>query len=371
MKERIIRVTLSAAGICTILIGIFVLLLTFSEYQPKPEEAIEIREGTGAFRTIYEGDRIELLTWNIGYAGLDESMDSVLSGGTGEAVISKERIAANMEAIIERIEAQEYDVLFVQEVDRSAKRSYKIDEEGLLVQSLDGNSMFAQNYRCLFVPYPIKNPIGSINSGILTMTTLQASSSARMALNNEHEWPARVWNRKYCALITRIPVTDSGRELVLVNVQLAAYSNEEEQKRQMTLLVDFLEQEYLQGNYVIAGGDFNQAFPDDNFSTYPIRRSEYFEPDRMTYTFKDINWTFASDRSAPTCRLPDESYSRRKWWTQLYVIDGYILSPNVALEEVTTINDHFKYSYHNPVKLTVVLEETPVRMQTPDKEAEM
>lgn len=42
--------------------------------------------------------------------------------------------------------------------------------------------------------------------------------------------------------------------------------------------------------------------------------------------------------------------------TQYYVIDGLILSPNVKLEEVKTVDAAFENSDHNPVRVVVTLE---------------
>ena len=69
-----------------------------------------------------------------------------------------------------------------------------------------------------------------------------------------------------------------------------------------------------------------------------------------------VKWTFASDLSVPSCRLLNRPYDPEYWWTQYYVIDGFLLSPNVTLEEVHTINASFEYTDHNPVKITVRLE---------------
>ena len=41
--------------------------------------------------------------------------------------------------------------------------------------------------------------------------------------------------------------------------------------------------------------------------------------------------------------------------SQHYVIDGFILSPNVELVSVNTLDEGFTYSDHNPVKLQVKL----------------
>ena len=41
--------------------------------------------------------------------------------------------------------------------------------------------------------------------------------------------------------------------------------------------------------------------------------------------------------------------------TQYYVIDGFILSPNVQLDEVKVLDEGFANSDHNPVSLQVTL----------------
>lgn len=356
MRRQIVRSILWLAGSCIILFGILVLILTFSEYQPRSQENIEIEKALSARKTVYEGDCIEILTWNISYGGMDESMDSLLMGGEGAKKVSAEQVTANLEAIIEQIKQQNYDVLFLQQVDRGSARSVGINEEKLIHEELSGASMFAQDYRCLFVPYPMENMIGAVNGGLQTLSRLSVGSAQRIAIDNEHEWPARTWERKPCLLVTRIPVQQSGREVVLINLQMKEHEQEEARQRQMRVLTDLMEAEYAQGNYVIAGGDFHQVFPNDMFKTYPIRRQERLAPHRMPSQFVDWRWQFVTDDSAPTRRLADEPYSRKNWWTQFYVTDGFILSPNITLLEVETIQDYFRYSDHNPVRLRIELQ---------------
>ena len=60
----------------------------------------------------------------------------------------------------------------------------------------------------------------------------------------------------------------------------------------------------------------------------------------------------ARQTAEPTCRLLDQPYNEN---CQLYVIDGFILSPNVRLESVQTQDLNFENSDHNPVRLQVTL----------------
>ena len=66
-------------------------------------------------------------------------------------------------------------------------------------------------------------------------------------------------------------------------------------------------------------------------------------------------WAFAVDYSSPTCRLLDKPYSGDYEDTQFFVIDGFIVSPNIGVTAVTTLDYDFEYSDHNPVMLSITL----------------
>ena len=70
-------------------------------------------------------------------------------------------------------------------------------------------------------------------------------------------------------------------------------------------------------------------------------------PDRRT------RLQYAYDDGVPTCRLLNQPYEPNSSKTQYYVIDGFIVSPNVTVERIETINEGFVYSDHNPVVLEV------------------
>ena len=60
-------------------------------------------------------------------------------------------------------------------------------------------------------------------------------------------------------------------------------------------------------------------------------------------------WTWAYDPELPTNRRVSKPYDRSTTLTT--VIDYYLLSPNLELEEVETIDVDFQYSDHQPILL--------------------
>ena len=149
------------------------------------------------------------------------------------------------------------------------------------------------------MPYPLPNVTGRVNSGIQTITAdLKVRSAEQIALPTAFKWPLRICQPKRCLLVTRIPLEESGRELVLINLHMDPWEDGDGKNEQTQFLAGFMQAEYELGNYVIAGGDFNQAFPKDNLTVYPIRNDRYFVPERLEWEMFEGKWTFASDISA-------------------------------------------------------------------------
>ena len=61
----------------------------------------------------------------------------------------------------------------------------------------------------------------------------------------------------------------------------------------------------------------------------------------------------AASLNAPTCRGSELPYTEGLNYT--VVIDGFIVSDNVAVDEITNIDTGFEFTDHNPVKMTFTL----------------
>lgn len=348
--KKLLKWIAIAVGIILALVVALILYLTITEFKPAERES-------AAFMTVPEtaaADKNEVFTiysWNTGYGGLGEESDFFMDGGEMVDPPSGEAIQKNLAGITDFLTSTPADAWLLQEVDVNSARTGKENQYSLYAEALSGSSAFSYNYKCPFVPIPLP-PMGRVESGIATLSPHLVSTDAeRVSLPCPFEWPVRAANIKRCLLITRLPLEGSDKQLVLVNLHLEAYDDGEGKKAQTDLLLQVLEEEYDKGNYVIAGGDFNQSFP-GALEAYPIMDSEKWTPGILEQSILPEGWSFAYDYSAATCRLLDAPYSDE---SQKYVIDGFIISPNVELIEVNTVDLDFTYSDHNPVKLTVRL----------------
>ena len=327
--------------------------LTAAEYRPAPVEDAEVLR-TGENASLAVGDFVTVLSWNVGYGGLGKDSDFFMDGGKDSKSADRETVGRYLEGIHRTIVDQDPDLVLLQEVDTDSSRTYGIDERGLLAQGMSSQT-FAFNYSCPFVPIPMP-PIGKVHSGLFTMTNgVDIERAERISLPCPFTWPTRVANLKRCLLVSYLPVAGSDKQLVLVNLHLEAYDDGEGKVAQTNQLREFITAEYEKGNYVIAGGDFNQIFP-GSLARYPNTHPENWEPGVLDANLLPDGWALAYDLRTPTCRLLNQPYDPSDTvGTQYYVIDGLIVSPNLTVKSVETIDAQFENSDHNPVRLELVL----------------
>ena len=327
--------------------------LTAAEYRPAPVEDAEVLR-TGENASLAVGDSVTVLSWNVGYGGLGKDSDFFMDGGKDSKSADRETVGRYLEGIHRTIVDQDPDLVLLQEVDTDSSRTYGIDERGLLAQGMSSQT-FAFNYSCPFVPIPMP-PIGKVHSGLFTMTNgAEIERAERISLPCPFTWPTRVANLKRCLLVSYLPVAGSDKQLVLVNLHLEAYDDGEGKVAQTNQLREFITAEYEKGNYVIAGGDFNQVFP-GSLARYPNTHPENWEPGVLDANLLPDGWALAYDLRTPTCRLLNQPYDPSDTvGTQYYVIDGLIVSPNLTVKSVETIDAQFENSDHNPVRLELVL----------------
>lgn len=345
MKKKIIKIAGLALLAVLILLAAATAYLTVREYRPQPEERIKAAEGR---KTPDLGQDVTVVTYNTGYAGLSKDEDFFMDGGTGVRPDSKELIQQNLQGIASILKEQDADAYFLQEVDRDSKRSYYVDEQSFYEQELGLSGMFACNFKCDFVPYPLP-PIGKVESGLVTMTGLSVKEASRISLPESFKWPVKTCNLKRCMLESRVPVEGTDKELVLINFHLEAYDSGAGKLAQSRFLAEKLALEYEKGNYVIAGGDFNQTF--DSIDAYPVLNRENWVPGTIGKDDLPDGFSFAVSAKVPTCRLLDAPYSGNYQDSQVYVLDGFIVSDNLKVLQIENIDTGFAYSDHQPVCL--------------------
>ncbi len=358
--KKTFRIVIAALFVVVLTLATILVFLTVDEYKPEGIQTLEI-EGESIEAVGLDCD-YSIMTWNIGYGALGDNADFFMDGGKMVYTADRERVDTNLTNICDEITALEPDFLFVQEMDRSSARSYFVDEMSYIKSGADTPvtqrvSTFANNYKVAYVPLPVP-PIGKVDTGIGTFSRYIVDSSERVALPCPFTWPLSTINLKRCLQVSRAPVVGSDKELVLINLHLEAYDDGEGKKEQTAMLKELLQSEYNKGNYVIAGGDFNQTFSTADMSGIPQLDVEWHAGVIDQEDFGE-DLIFYTDSSVPTCRSLDrplaDAQDKSPESFQYYVIDGFIVSSNVEVTDCHTEDLGFINSDHNPIVLDFLL----------------
>ena len=347
---KVFKKILLVIGIVLVaLIAVFVGYIIFSSVTTlKVEDTKELEISNSINESISKDGTFKILSWNIGYGALDEKQDCYLDGGVNMIGESKEKVNENVNAIMDFISSNNPDIFFLQEIDIKSKRSYKVNELDMFMNKFTTyESSYACNFKAGFVPIPLYSPMGSVEAGITTFTRFNMTAATRIQLPIPFSWPMSLLNLKRCLLINRLPIEGSDKELVLINLHLEAYDDGEGKAKQLKQLMDIIDDEMGKGNYVIAGGDFNQTFSADYLIKYP-KMNDWVCPIIDTDAYSDVS--FLMDDTYPTCRsLNKPYYNSDKETHQYYMIDGFIVSSNIEVSSMNTIDLGFKNTDHNPI----------------------
>lgn len=356
-KKKVLLIVLISVGslisLLATFVGGFLIYASATTLQVKDKEEMEIKGNVTT--KINKDNELNLLTWNMGYGALDERQDCYWDGGKGVDGESKEVVLENVEAFKNQIKDINPDIFFVQEADRDSKRSYYVNEYQSLIDTFgDYEASFAPNFKAGLVPLPLYNMTGKVDAGIASFSKFDVTEATRIQLPIPFSWPMKLFNLKRCLLVNRMPIEGSEKELVTINLHLEAYDDGEGKAKQLAILMDYMQEEYDKGNYVIAGGDFNQTFSTTNYEKYPPN------PNWVCPVIEAENYpsfTFRMDDTYPTCRSLQTTYvDADKTTFQYYMIDGFVVSNNIAINNLETINIGFKNTDHNPVKMSITLQ---------------
>lgn len=333
-------------ALAVFLFGAFILLLTVTDYEPE----IVTKNTIDDKATAVLQDEFTITTWNLGYAGLSSDTDFFLDGGKSvtPGLATTENNIAGMKNYLSKDDS---DLYLFQEVDVKSKRAHNHDMHKAVQSALpDYSSTFALNYNVLYVSFPFPDMIGPVEAGISTFSKYAIDDSSRIGFDINYSWPKKIIHLDRALSVNEVAIEGKDAKLIVVNLHLSAYDDGGLRAVQLADMKNLLETEYAKGNYVIAGGDFNQMFPTANNDQYPIHHPELYTPNLIDAGYLAQGWQFIFDDSKPTYRLLNAPYDAAT--AQTGVIDGFIMSPNLELVSAETVDMDFKFSDHNPVKAT-------------------
>ncbi len=326
--------------VVVLVVAVFVLLLA-TEWHPREVD----RE---CFRTneVALPDTLRLVSWNIGYAGLDAQMDFFVDGGQ-RVRTQKYRAEENLEAIISQLKSLDYvDFILLQEVDIYSKRSYYLDQVDVITTALGyPYHAFALNYNSIFVPVPVHAPMGRTKAGLLTLSKYPLRESVRWQYPTTPHLPERLFNLKRCMLSIAIAACDG--MLWVNNIHNTAFDTTCARHREVEFISD-MAQRYPRS---ITAGDWNSTPPGYTPSQSALD-NRYFSPHVLTCEDFPQSSHVGADCGVESVRYLDRPYSHSNSTTT--VVDFALLGAGLRVLECKTLDLGFKNSDHNPIIITFV-----------------
>ncbi|MBO4375706.1 MAG: endonuclease/exonuclease/phosphatase family protein [Lachnospiraceae bacterium] len=351
-----LKILLWVMATIVVVFGVYAIYL-FGSYKRIEDNVSLVPENVSSKGNVETGKELTIFTQNIGFGAYTSDYTFFMDGGTESWADSKESVIECVDKAGNKALSFDPDFVVFQEVDFDGTRSYHVDEAAALKAKLNGySSVFAQNFDSAFLFYPFTEPHGKNKSGILTLSKYNITSGLRRSYPISDSI-TKILDLDRCFSISRIP-TDNGKELVIYNSHLSAYGGSDAiHSMQLNMLFEDMVKEYNKGNYVVAGGDFNDDFTDnslkllDGLDESPFGWTMPFPEDVLPDGLsRCINY----DNGAviPTARNCDVPYKEGNFTV---IVDGFVVSDNIEVTSVNNIDTGFEYSDHNPVVMKFVL----------------
>ena len=345
--KKIFKIIGIVIVVLLVLTGICLLTLTLTDYNP--EAVIDLEVSSNTEEIIDLKDTFTIYTWNIGYGGLGATEDFFLDGGSKVRADEKSEVESFLDNILETLSEFDTDFAMIQEIDVKSQRAYHINELDLISDVFDVyDYSFAKNYDVLYVPIPLP-PVGDVEAGLATFSQYNISDAKRYSFDSNYDWPLNTIMLDRCFMVSEIEVPNQEGNLILINAHFSAYDDGTLREEQLKAIKDYVISMYDDGHYVVLGGDWNQTFESVD-KEYPLyQNGELFLPSVIPNDWVEEGWSLGISDNAPTYRLLNAPYVEGE--TQVGIIDGFLVSPNITVEMVEVIDLGFENSDHNPVKM--------------------
>lgn len=348
-KHLIWKIPLCVLG-AVLLVALVYVAYVFLSYSRIPDKQKITVEGKASSSVAQVGREYTAVTYNIGFCAYTPDFTFFMDGGKESRAKSEESVLKCCDGVADTALRENPDIVLYQEVDTDSTRSFHVDQSARLRKKYSGFcSAFAENYHSAYLMYPLTQPHGKSNSGILTLSNMKITSSLRRQLPIATD-VAKIVDLDRCYSVSRIK-TDNNKELVVYNVHASAYIKDPKiLENQFKMIMKDMEGEYKKGNYVIIGGDFNHDFTGDSRKKLNKGGEEHAWatpfPDELLPEGFTKNTNYSDGKLTPTTRNCDIPYSKDSF---VVILDGFITSDNIEVSYTKNIDTGFEYSDHNPV----------------------
>lgn len=365
MKGKTICKTLGLVLLALLILVVLYVVYVFASYHRVGDQSLSVmhcssRDAVPMEDAVETGAVYRVSSANAGFGAYSADYSFFMDGGRESRARSRQAVDENMRGIVAFVKGLSPDFALFQEVDTDGTRSWHIDETAYLSDAMTGcefDEVFAQNYDSPYLFYPLIQPHGANQSGIVTLSRHPIASAARRELPVESGF-MKLLDLDRCYSVSHIP-TASGKELVLYNLHLSAYTSDGAiATEQLELLCADMLAEYEAGNYCVAGGDFNKDLLGSSAEIFGVTGGENDTwaqpiPEGTIPDGLSLVVPFDPEHPVATCRTANEPYNEET--TFRVTVDGFLVSDNVEVLGADVVDADYRYSDHNPIYMDFIL----------------
>ncbi len=367
-----------------VIIGGYAGYVAIQYYRIEDNLALEVNHEASK-KEVSVLTKYSVTTYNIGFGAYSPDFDFFMDSGvmkdgtkvtgTRGKAIDKEHVENDLKGAIDTIKEINPTFALFQEVDTKAHRSYKINEYQRIVDNFPSNDhVYAENFHSAYLLYPFNDPHGKVNSGIVTLSQHEIKNATRKSFTVSKGFD-KFFDLDRCFSVSEVAV-NNGKKLMLVNLHMSAYDEGGViRAKQMVELSDFLKKMEEEGNYVVAGGDFNHDLltynPEYHYDkeNFPFKdQTEQVKPDWLAYFFNEDgtsslpeSYKIVASDNVSTCRAAEMPWEEGV--NYVTVVDGFIVSNNIEVlshRNIATGNEdgtisQYAFSDHQPAYMEFIL----------------
>ena len=283
-----------------LVVGGYVLYMQHQYY--RIPDHLKLPIGNNQAATLTTGKVYTATTYHVGFGAYNHQCSFFMDAGELKSgtktrgkygtARSKAVVLTDTKGVEKVMQAQQADFMLFQEIDTNSTRSKHVNQVRMVENKFHGYGyVFANNFHSAFLMWPLTDPHGSVQSGLLKLSRYHIGSATQRQYPVTNSFISKFTDLDRCFAVTTIFVTN-GKQLLLINSHMSAY--------------------------------------DKGFTMVKAQNRE----------------------TVPTVRSTDLAY--RSGVNYLTVCDGFLVSNNVTAT-ATNINTDFDYADHNPAKLTFTL----------------
>lgn len=199
-----------------------------------------------------------VMNWNIKFGGgrLDFFFDCI----GDKTVMDQGQVLQNLEGIVDKIRQVDPDLLLVQEVDRSSRRTAYIDQVQWILDRTDLNyAAYASQWRADYVP---SDGLGRMDMGNALFSKYPITDAQRLALPliDDQDGVTRYFYLKRNILDATVEIPGFG-DLQVLTVHADAYGKDGTKKLHIQRFKQEMDRHNQAGRLFIATGDLNTLPP--------------------------------------------------------------------------------------------------------------